>query len=202
MPASRTLRRAAIALFVCATLAARAPMASAADPSLLIGRGSHILDVNLGYGRWLDSHAPPGSFGFGVGFLHFTSDYSAVGVDVTADRLGETAAAPGQEAENLELVSVLAQGVVHPPEKALTPYVGVGTGPYFFRSSGTNTDQAHTHWGVMARTGFRMVNWRPIVGVDYRYHWIMLDPGDPASPAPGHSVTHAMSLKLTMSFLF
>jgi hypothetical protein len=30
----------------------------------------------------------------------------------------------------------------------------------------------------------------------------MLDPGDPASPAPGHSVTHAMSLKLTMSFLF
>src|SRR5262249_15438682 len=134
--------------------------------------------------------------------LHFTSDYAAVGVDVTADRLGEKTPGPGQEPQNLELVSVLAQGLVHPPEKTLTPYLGIGAGPYFFRSSGPTTDQSKTHWGVMARTGFRMVNWRPIVGVDYRYHWIMLDPGDASSPAPGQSVTHAMSLKLTMSFLF
>lgn len=201
MSASIALRRVTTALVVCLALAARAPIAGA-DSSLLIGRGSHIIDVNLGYGRWLDSHAPPGSFGFGVGFLQFTSDYTAVGVDVTADRLGQKTPEPGQEPENLELVSVLAQGVVHPPEKTLTPYAGLGTGPYFFRSSAQTTDQAKTHWGVMARTGFRMVNWRPIVGVDYRYHWIMLDPGDPASPVPGKSVTHAMSLKLTMSFLF
>jgi hypothetical protein len=134
--------------------------------------------------------------------MHFTSDYAAVGVDVTADRLGQLAAQPGQEDQNLELVSVLAQGLVHPPAKNLTPYVGVGTGPYFFRSSGQTTDQEKTNWGFMGRTGFRMVGWRPIVGLDYRYHWILLDPQDPASPSPGKSVTHAMSLKLTLSFLF
>jgi hypothetical protein len=198
---SATLRRAAIVASACLVLAGHAPAASA-DSSLLIGRGSHIIDVNLGYGRWLDSSAPPGSFGFGVGYMSFTSDFAAVGVDVTADRLGERTPAPGQESENLELVSVLAQGLVHPPARNLTPYAGIGVGPYFFRSSGQNSDEARTHWGVMGRTGFRMVNWRPIVGLDYRYHWIALDPQDPASPAPGKSMTHAMSLKLTFSFLF
>jgi hypothetical protein len=196
------LRRAAFLVLPCLALAARAPIACADSSSLLVGRGSHIVDVNFGYGRWLDSGAPPGSFGFGVGYMHFTSDYAAVGVDLTADRLGQLAAQPGHEAENLELVSVLAQGLVHPPSKNLTPYVGVGTGPYFFRASGQTTEQAKTNWGFMGRTGFRMVGWRPIVGLDYRYHWIMLDPQDPASPSPGKSVTHAMSLKLTLSFLF
>src|SRR5436190_1334730 len=155
MSASTTLRLAAILVLPCLALAARAPIACA-DSSLLVGRGSRIVDVNFGYGRWLDSGAPPGSFGFGVGFLHFTSDYSAVGVDLTADRLGQLAARPGHEAENLELVSVLAQGLVHPPAKNLTPYIGVGTGPYFFRSSGQTTEQAKTNWGFMGRTGFRM----------------------------------------------
>jgi hypothetical protein len=201
MSASATLRRLAILVLPCLALAARAPIACA-DSSLLVGRGSHIVDINLGYGRWLDSGAPPGSFGFGVGYMHFTSDYAAVGVDLTADRLGQLTAQPGHEAQNLELVSVLAQGLVHPPAKNLTPYVGVGTGPYFFRSSGQTTDQEKTNWGFMGRTGFRMVGWRPIVGLDYRYHWILLDPQDPASPSPGKSVTHAMSLKLTLSFLF
>jgi len=201
MFASTTLRRAAIAASACLALAGWSPIASA-DSSLLIGRGSHLIDVNLGYGRWLDSGAPPGSFGFGVGYMNFTSDYAAVGVDVTADRLGERTPVPGHEPENLELVSVLAQGLVHPPAKNLTPYVGVGTGPYLFRSSSESTDEQKTHWGIMGRTGFRMVGWRPIVGVDYRYHWILLDPGDPASPSPGKSVTHSMSLKLTLSFLF
>ena len=202
MFASATLRRAATAVTVLLlALAARAPVACA-DSSLLIGRGSHIIDVNLGYGRWLDSGAPPGSFGFGVGYMNFTSDYAAVGVDVTADRLGERVPQGSNQAENLELVSVLAQGLVHPPAKNLTPYVGVGTGPYILRSSGESTDEQKTHWGIMGRTGFRMVGWRPIVGLDYRYHWILLDPGDPASPSPGKSVTHAMSLKLTLSFLF
>lgn len=201
MSATTTLRRAALLVLPCLALAARAPVACA-DSSLLVGRGSHIVDVNFGYGRWMDSGAPPGSFGFGVGYMHFTSDYSAVGVDLTADRLGEREAQPGQEAQNLELVSVLAQGLVHLPAKNLTPYVGVGTGPYFFRSSGETTEHAKTNWGIMGRTGFRMVAWRPIVGLDYRYHWILLDPQDPASPSPGKSVTHAMSLKLTFSFLF
>ncbi|HKA24589.1 MAG TPA: hypothetical protein VKF80_06395 [Candidatus Eisenbacteria bacterium] len=201
MSASTTLRRFALAAVPCLGLVTQAPIASA-DPSLLIGRGSHIVDVNFGYGRWMDPHAPSGSFGFGVGFLTFTSDFAAVGVDVTADRLGQRTPEPGKEAEDLELVSVLAQGMVHPPAKNLTPYIGVGTGPYFFRSSAQNTDQAKTNWGIMGRTGFRMVGWRPIVGLDYRYHWIMLDPGDATSPAPGKSVTHAMSVKLTLSFLF
>jgi hypothetical protein len=202
MLASATLRRAAMAAAACLALAGHAPTASADSSSLLIGRGSHIIDVNLGYGRWLDAGAPPGSFGFGVGYMSFTSDYSAFGVDVTADRLGERTTVPGQAVENLELVSVLAQGLVHPPAKNLTPYVGIGTGPYFFRSSAHDSDEQKTHWGIMGRTGFRMVGWRPIVGLDYRYHWIVLDPQDPASPAPGKSMTHAMSLKLTFSFLF
>jgi hypothetical protein len=199
MSASAMLRRAVLAATVA--LAARAPTASA-DPSLLVGRGSHIIDVNLGYGRWLESSAPAGSFGFGVGFLSFTSDYSAVGVDVTADRLGQRTPEPGQEAQDLELVSVLAQGMVHLPAKNLTPYVGIGTGPYFFRASGQTSEQTKADWGVMGRAGFRMVGWRPIVGLDYRYHWIKLDPNDPESPAPGKSVTNAMSVKLTFSFLF
>src|SRR5262249_11978708 len=71
MPASATLRRAALLVLPCLALAAQAPVASA-DSSLLIGRGSHIVDVNVGYGRWLDSGAPPGSFGFGVGYMRFT----------------------------------------------------------------------------------------------------------------------------------
>ena len=171
-------------------------------PEMLLGRGSHLIDLNFGYGRWLEPGAPGGSFGFGAGLLHFTSDMTAVGVDITADRLGQRATTPGAQPANLEWVSVLAQGMVHPPERLVTPYVGVGAGPYFFRSSVAGDGQAGTHWGAMARAGVRMVGWSPTVGLDFRHHWVFLDPHDAGGPAPGKSVTRSMSLKMTLSFLF
>jgi hypothetical protein len=168
----------------------------------LIGRGSHLIDLNLGYGRWLTDGAPKGSFGFGIGFLYFPSEAGAVGVDVTSDRLGEVPSSIPGETINLELTSILVQGLIHPPTGALVPYVGAGAGPYFFRSSVEGESESGTHWGVMGRAGVRMVAWRPMLGLDLRHHWVFIDPKEHMDFAAGRKLTRFLSLKATISLLF
>ena len=202
MSGSRILGPGLATLFLSLAMAGAPAAEPAAAPEMLLGRGSHLIDLNLGYGHLAAPGAPGGSFGFGVGFLHFPSDMTALGVDVTADRLGRRAPALGKAPADLELVSVLAQGLIHPPQRIATPYVGVGAGPYFFRSSISGDGRTGTHWGAMARAGVRMVGWRPILGLDFRHHWVFLNPDDTGGPAPGKKVVRSLSLKMTLSFLF
>lgn len=203
LPRSRRAAAACAALALAATLSRPALVgAQTSGGSSMLGRGSQFIEINAGFGRWLESGAPDGSFGFGAGYTYFPTSVASVGIDVTSDGLGELRDQKGDAPVNLDLTSVLAQGTLHGPAHFLAPYAGIGGGAYFFRSSVAGQSDVRTHWGAMARAGFRVVGWRPVLGIDARYHWVFLDPDEELEFAPGGRYTSFVSTKLTLSWIF
>ncbi len=168
------------------------------------GPGSQLVDINMGYGKWLEANAPGGSFGFGVGYQYFLTSVASVGFDITADQLGEVKRADGSDPFDMEVVSFLTQVTFHARGRSLIPYVGVGAGPYLFHTTTAREESSlNSRWGVMGRTGLRIVAIRPVIGLDARYSWVFLDPSDTESSfTPGETSAQFLSVKMTLAWMF
>ena len=164
--------------------------------------GTSILELGVGYGRWIDSNAPSGSFGFGAIYHYFLSTVVATGFNISADQLGEITPEDGSDPFRFRLASFLGQVGFHYPGQTFSPYVAFGGGAYLLNAGGESEGSLQSRWGWMARTGFRMVGWSPIPTLDARYSYVPLnsetDLGLPGNP----SSIQTISVKAGLSWLF
>jgi hypothetical protein len=164
--------------------------------------GTQLIDVSLGYGRWLNQSASSGAYGFGAGYHYFLTSVVSVGLDVSADQLGKVQPSNGGEEFDFQAISLSTQLTFNGRGRTVSPYVAAGAGPYILHTETEGEQRLTPRWGFSGRAGVRVVGMRPVLGVDAKYALVLLNPENDIGVAQGESATSFLSFRATLSWSF
>jgi len=150
-------------------------------------RDANWLSLRFGYAKSAADNHADGDVGGGFGYYHFLNRRWAAGIHTNVDLLGRF---QGTTEVSVPLTVELTRHIRWKGE--LRPYVGFGTGAFYYHAYRTGEDYSIVRPGFYLTGGFNTpISDRSLMGVDLRMQWSNDARSDNAVfPDAGPSVMH------------